>query len=264
VFRAAAITVLLALSGLSLLIATLPISGARPLRLAQILSVLASLLLAAYLAVWSSTTAGPGHSVLDAVSLAASTTPGALEIARLGLALVALSALWLVKRPGLAALFAGVAVLITGASGHSAVTHPMVTIPAKAAHLAAAAIWLGGLLWIMTAERHGARYVEGSKRVSSLALISVIVVLATGVVHGLLLLPRLAALTDSTYGRILLAKSAGLVVLIFFGAFHRRIVPRLDTTVARRRLRGSVRLEIVVMLAVSVLGGLLAAIAPPR
>ena len=264
VLRAAAITVLLAVAGLSLLIATLPISGARPLRLAQILAALSALLLAAYLAVWSSTAVGPGHSVLDAISLAASTTPGALEVARLALALVALWAAWLAKRPGLAALFAGVAVLISGASGHSAVTHPLVTIPAKSAHLAAAAIWLGGLLWIMTAERHGARYVEGSKRVSSLALMAVIVVLATGVIQGFLFLPRLAALTDSTYGHILLAKSAGLIILIFFGAFHRRIVPRLDTTVARRRLRGSVRLEIVVMLTVSVLGGLLAAIAPPR
>lgn len=264
VLRAAAITVLLALAGLTLLIATLPISGARPLHLAQLLAVLSSLLLAGYLAVWSSTAVGPGHSVLDAISLAASTTPGALEVARLALALVALWAVWLAKRPGLAALFAGVAVLISGASGHSAVTHPLVTIPAKSAHLAAAAIWLGGLLWIMTAERHGARYVEGSRRVSSLALISVIVVLATGVVQGFLFLPRLAALTDSTYGRFLLAKAAGLAILIVFGAFHRRIVPRLDTTVARRRLRGSVRLEIVVMLTVSVLGGLLAAIAPPR
>jgi putative copper export protein len=116
----------------------------------------------------------------------------------------------------------------------------------------------------MTAERHGARYVEGARRISSLALGAVIVVVASGVLQSFLFLPRVAALTDSTYGRLILAKSAGLIVLVFFGAFHRRIVPRLDTTVARRRLRGSVRLEIVVMLAVSVAGGLLAAIAPPR
>ena len=262
--RAAAITMLLALAGLTLLIATLPISGARPMRLALILSVLATLLLAAYLAVWSSTAVGAGHSVLDAVSLAASTTPGALEVARVALAFLALWALWLAKRPGLAALFSGVAVLITGASGHPAVTQPLVAIPAKSVHLAAAAIWLGGLLWIMTAERHGARYVEGARRISSLALVAVIIVVATGILQGFLFLPRVAALTDSTYGRLILAKSAGLIVLVFFGAFHRRIVPRLDTTVARRRLRGSVRLEIVVMLAVSVAGGLLAAIAPPR
>ena len=262
--RAAAITLLLALAGLTLLIATLPISGARPMRLALVLAVATTALLAAYLAVWSSTAVGAGHSTLDAISLAASTTPGALEVARLALAFLALWALWLAKRPGLAALFSGVAVLITGASGHPAVTHPMIAIPAKSVHLAAAAIWLGGLLWIMTAERHGARYVEGTRRISSLALMSVIVVVATGVLQGFLFLPRLAALTDSTYGRLILLKSAGLLILVFFGAFHRRIVPRLDTTIARRRLRGSVRLEIVVMLAVSIAGGLLAAIAPPR
>jgi copper transport protein len=262
--RAAAITVLLALAGLTLLIATLPISGARPMRLALVLAILATALLAAYLVVWSSTAVGAGHSVLDAVSLAASTTPGALEVARLALAFLALWALSLAKRPGLAALFSGVAVLITGASGHPAVTQPLIAIPAKSVHLAAAALWLGGLLWIMTAERHGARYVEGTRRISSLALGSVIVVVATGVLQGFLFLPRLAALTDSTYGRLILIKVAGLLVLVLFGFFHRRIVPRLDTTIARRRLRGSVRLEILVMLAVSVAGGLLAAIAPPR
>ena len=264
ILRAAAITMLLALAGLSVLIATLPISGARPMRLAVILAVLSTALLAAYLAVWSSTAVGATHSILAAISLAASTTPGALEVARLALAFLALWALWLAKRPGLAALFAGVAVLITGASGHPAVTQPLVAIPAKAVHLAAAAIWLGGLLWIMTAERHGARYVEGTRKISSLALMSVIIVVATGVLQGFLFLPRVAALIDSTSGRVILAKSAGLLVLVFFGAFHRRIVPRLDTTIARRRLRGSVRLEIVVMLAVSIAGGLLAAIAPPR
>ena len=264
ILRAAAITMLLALAGLTLLIATLPISGARPMRLAVVLAVLSTALLAAYLAVWSSTAVGGTHSVLEAISLAASTTPGALEIVRLALAFLALWALLLAKRPGLAALFSGVAVLITGASGHPAVTQPLIAIPAKAAHLAAAAIWLGGLLWIMTAERHGSRYVEGTRRISSLALMSVIFVVATGVLQGFLFLPRVAALTDSTYGRVVLAKCAGLLVLVVFGAFHRRIVPRLDTTIARRRLRGSVRLEIVVMLAVSIAGGLLAAIAPPR
>lgn len=262
--RAAAITALLALAGLALLIATLPISGPRPLRLAQLLSIVSTALLSAYLVVWSSTTVGSQYGILDALSLAASTTPGALEIARVALSVLALWALVLARRPGMAAPFAGVAVLITGASGHSAVTSPAISIPTKALHLAAAAIWLGGLLWIVTAERHGARYVEGARRISSLAFGSVLVVLATGILQSVLFLPRLNALTASTYGRLILIKVAGLLVLVFFGAFHRRIVPRLDTTIARRRLRGSVRFEIVVMIAVSVVGGLLAAVSPPR
>ena len=138
--RAAAITALLALAGLTLLIATLPISGPRPFRLAQLLAVLSGALLAAHFLVWSSTTVGSSYSLLDSISLAASTTPGGLAIARVALALLALWALLLARRAGLAALFAGVAVLITGASGHPVVTHPAISIPAKAVHLAAAAI----------------------------------------------------------------------------------------------------------------------------
>lgn len=264
ILRAAAITALLALAGLTLLIATLPISGPRPMRLASILAVLATVLLAAYTAVWSSASVGEGRGVLDALSLTASTTPGALEVARVALAFLAIWSLSLARRPGLAALFSGVAVLITGASGHPAVSSPMLSIPSKSIHLAAAAVWLGGLLWIVSAERHGARYVEGTRRISTLAFISVIVVVASGIVQTVVFLPRLSALNDSTYGQLVLAKVAGLLVLVLFGAFHRRVVPRLDTTMARRRLRGTVRLEIVVMIVVAVLGGLLAAIAPPR
>ena len=264
VLRSVAITALLALAGLTLLIATLPISGPRPLRLAQILAVITTVLLVAYTVAWSSNSAGDGRGVIESVSLTAATTPGALEVARIALAFLALWSLALARRPGLAALFSGAAVLITGASGHPAVTAPMITIPAKSIHLAAAAVWLGGLLWIVTAERHGARYVEGTRRISSLAFISVIVVVLTGIVQSALFLPRVSALNGSTYGQIVLFKIAGLLVLVLFGAFHRRAIPRLDTTMARRRLRGSVRFEILVMLAVGILGGLLAAIAPPR
>lgn len=264
VLRAAAITALLALAGLTLLIATLPISGPRPMRLASILAVLATVLLAAYTAVWSSASVGEGRGVLDALSLTASTTPGALEVARVALAFLAIGSLMLARRAGLAALFSGVAVLITGASGHPAVSSPMLSIPSKSIHLAAAALWLGGLLWIVTAERHGARYVEGTRRISTLAFVSVIAVVASGIVQTVVFLPRLSALIGSTYGQIVLAKVAGLLVLVLFGAFRRRVVPRLDTTMARRRLRGTVRLEIVVMIVVAVLGGLLATIAPPR
>ena len=264
ILRSLAITALLSLAGLTLLIATLPISGPRPMRLALVLAVLSTGLLAAYSVVWSATAVGDGRGLAESVSLTASTTPGALEVARVALAFLALWALALARRSGLAAMFSGVAVLITGASGHPAVTSPLISIPAKSIHLAAAALWLGGLMWIVTAERHGARYVEGTRRISSLAFVSVIVVVATGIVQALLFLPHFSALTGSVYGQIILAKTAGLLVLVIFGAFHRRVVPRLDTTMARRRLRGSVRLEIVVMIAVAILGGLLAAISPTR
>ena len=263
VLRASAITALLAVAGLALMIAVLPISGPRPIRLATVLASLATVLLAVYTVVWSISVAGGDGPAVDAVMTATSTTPGALEVARVALSLLALWALGLARRPALAALFAMVAVLITGASGHPAVTLPYWTIPAKAIHLVAAANWLGGLLWIVSAERHGERYVQGTRHVSSYAFLSVIVVVATGLVQSALFLPSVRALYESTYGRLVLLKVAGFIVLVMFGAYHRRIVPRMETTMARRRLRRSVRAEIAVMIVVAALGGLLATVAPP-
>jgi putative copper export protein len=261
--RAAAITALLALGGLALMIALLPLSGPRPLRVATGVGIAATVLLAIYTVVWSIGLAGAEVDAVDAVMTATATTPGALEVARVALALLALWALGLARRPGLAAGFALTATVISGASGHPAVMSPAWTIPAKSIHLVAVAIWLGGLVWLVTADRHGARYVEGARRISSLALGSVLTVVATGLVQTALILPTVGSLFTSTYGRVVLLKVGGLAVLVLFGAFHRRIVPRMETTIARRRLRRSVRAEIAVMLAVSALGGLLATIAPP-
>ena len=263
VLRASAITALLALAGLAFMISILPISGPRPIRLATLLAVAATLLLVAYTIAWSIGVAGGLGPTVDAVMTATATTPGALEVARIALTVIALWALGLARRPALAALFAMVAVLITGASGHPAVTLPYWTIPAKAIHLLAAATWLGGLLWIVSAERHGERYVQGTRHVSSYAFLSVIVVVATGLVQSALFLPSVRALYESTYGRLVLLKVAGFVVLVMFGAYHRRIVPRMETTMARRHLRRSVRVEIAVMVIVAALGGLLATVAPP-
>ena len=265
ILRACAVTALLALAGLCVMIAILPLSGPRPISLATMLGVLATILLASYTVAWSLGVAGgPGVAPVDAVMTATSTTPGALEVARVAWALLALGAIGLARRPGLAALFAATGALITGASGHSAVTLPYWSIPLKAIHLLAVATWLGGLLWIVTAERHGDRYLQGTRRVSSLSLLAVLAVLATGIAQSAIFLPSVTALYDSSYGQLLLLKVAGLFVLVLFGAFHRRIVPRMDTTMARRRLRRSVRAEIAVMLIVSALGGLLATIALPK
>lgn len=262
ILRASAVTSLLALAGLLVMIAILPLSGPRPIRLAAILGVVATVLLASYTVAWGLEVARGSGAPVDAVMTATATTPGALEVARVALALLALWAVGLARRPGLAALFAVTATLITGASGHSAVILPYWSIPIKAIHLFGAALWLGGLLWIVTAERHGDRYVQGARRVSSIATWSVALVLATGIAQSALFLPSVPALYESSFGRVVLLKLAGLFVLLLFGAYHRRIVPRMDTTMARRRLRRSVRAEIAVMLAVSALGGVLATISP--
>ena len=53
-------------------------------------------------------------------------------------------------------IFAVAGVVVGGAIGHPAAIQPEWSIPAKAIHLVASAAWIGGLLWLATAERGNA------------------------------------------------------------------------------------------------------------
>jgi putative copper export protein len=104
--------------------------------------------------------------------------------------------------------------------------------------------------------------------VSSRALIAVIAVAFTGVVQTRLFLASWAGLVTSAYGLLVLAKIAGLVALVAFGAYHRqRVMPRVAATLTAatgaRVLRASVAREVIVIAIVILLGGLLAYVPPP-
>jgi copper transport protein len=239
-------------------------------RLTTSFAVLAPLLLGAHMVAWLINTS-PEHR-LDAAwaSSALGTIVGEIELWRTGLALLALWAWWLARRPAIALVLAAAALAVSGASGHSAAIQPEWGVPAKAIHLLASAVWLGGLLWLVVRPKADdvTLFAHDAERVSARALIAVIAVAFTGVVQTRLFLPSWGALVSSAYGALALAKAAGLLVLIAFGAYHRqRLMPRVAAAARSMAdvtaLRGSVAREIVVMAVVILLGGLLAYVPPP-
>jgi len=248
--------------------------GALPLlrepRIARAVSAFgwAALLLgAADLITWVIRVVPPGAG-LESVRAAVGSNTGLVSLGRLALLAVALGTL---RRWGRAA--AGLAlgaVLIGAASGHAAATSSWITMPANAVHLGAVSLWLGGLLLLVAApdgpaDGSNSWHFRGVARaVSGTALLAVLLVVASGTLQSALYVGNLAALTGTTYGRFVLAKSAGLVVLVAFGAHHRfRVMPHLDSSGEGRVLRRTVRLETIVMLAVVLLGAWLARISPP-
>jgi putative copper export protein len=84
-------------------------------------------------------------------------------------------------------------------------------------------------------------------------------------VQTLLFLPSPLDLVRSAYGAISLAKIAGLLVLVGFGAHHKfRVLPALAGDAGRSaRFITSLRQEVVVMSIVVLLGGLLGYVPPP-
>ncbi|MFF0725133.1 copper resistance CopC/CopD family protein [Streptomyces sp. NPDC004134] len=105
---------------------------------------------------------------------------------------------------------------------------PWLAVPMTMLHLLAVAVWLGGLTSLALSLRLGPRvpsYVI--RRFSRLALTSVSVLAATGLYQAWRGLGSWGALTDTSYGQLLLVKLGLVAVLITAGWTSRRWTQRL-------------------------------------
>jgi len=137
---------------------------------------------------------------------------------------------------------AAAVLVFPGLAGHPATTSPVgLMLALDWAHLAAAAIWIGGLLGLLVL----AAATEPGRRVAALAVVvprfsraamaSVALLLTTGIVASIVHLPTLASLWQTNYGLALIAKSSLLACALVLGAINNlRSRPRLVAAVQRR------------------------------
>jgi copper transport protein len=141
------------------------------------------------------------------------------------------------------ALSALAAMAVHVASGHAAAGRwPLVTISAQWAHFGAAGIWLGGLAALLVGTRGAPSTAKTTavRRFSAIAAVGLLVVAATGTLRGLNEISSWSELTNSGYGRVLLAKSALIVFIAVLGALNRwRSVPAVPTSLRRLRWTAS-------------------------
>jgi copper transport protein len=141
-------------------------------------------------------------------------------------------------------------------SGHSLDRNqPAVLAPlADAVHVAAAAVWLGGLLSVVlvlprvTADP--ALRTAAARRFSSAALAAVLVLGATGVARAVTELSSVSQLWSTSYGRALIAKTAVFVPLLAVGWLNRALLIRVF-----ERLRRAAGVE------AAAIGGIVVAVA---
>ena len=140
------------------------------------------------------------------------------------------------RRPdwvGAAVCVLGLALLATpGLAGHAATgSSPVLGLCLDIAHLAAAAVWLGGLALLATvllpttsADAWPSDPMRLARRVSTLAFCAVTLIVATGVVQSIRQVGSFYALFHTIYGRTLLVKIALVAVMVCLGAVSRRII----------------------------------------
>ena len=262
--RGAALSALLAACGMLGFVAYAKNRNRRQEIVARWLSIAAVLLFLAHLIVWLVHVSPDNSLNEDVVRAALSREVGFNEVLRLLLAALSTWALLLARRWRLAFAFALAAVIAGGMIGHPAAIDPVIAIPAKSIHLVGVAFWFGGILWLASLDPAGPEIIPAAATVSSIALISIGIVSISGVVQSFLFLSSWTDLSMTPYGLTLLGKVAGIAILFAFGAYHRsNLMPRLDQNGVAARFGVSIKREIIVMIAVIMLGGFLAYVPVP-
>ncbi|MFL6127742.1 MAG: FixH family protein [Mycobacteriales bacterium] len=187
------------------------------------------------------------------------------------------------------AAIAGLGVLATyGGVGHAAAgSQPTLALLSDTTHLAAGSVWIGGLVMLagcLLPTRRPAELAEALPRFSRIALGAVAALAVTGTYQAWREVAPLPALWSTGYGRLLLLKIVGFLLLVGLGNVSRLAVRRryatpvahamsssdtADLTDAEqdrllRRLRISVVLEVLIAAAVLAVTALLVSTAPAR
>jgi copper transport protein len=173
---------------------------------------------------------------------------GAVWISRIVLALASLVLAFRLTAPASkqpwrwrAAFVVGLAMLATmSLTAHAAVVpQSRLAVALDWTHLTAMSLWLGGLLPLLLALRSMPDRAVGIKvvrRFSTLALVAVAWLAATGLFAAYLHVGDPRLLVPTTYGRTLIAKLVLFAALVALGAVHRRMsIPRLDKAVGGRK-----------------------------
>jgi len=154
------------------------------------------------------------------------TAPGLARLLRVGLEAAAL-----MFAPSI--LGAGVnialAMLALSAAGHAAATRPALWgIGIDALHLISAGMWAGGIIVLaLVAAKTGGRWRDLLDRFTPVAIPAFLITVSTGVLRGTQEIGHLSDLWGSGYGRVLLAKSASVVVMIPLSILAwRRVIKR--------------------------------------
>ena len=168
-----------------------------------------------------------------------------------------------------AAILAGVALCATpGLAGHaSAGPHTLMAMVADTVHVSAAAAWIGGLaalLVLVSQNTETDAMAPAVRRFSGVALVSVVALVGTGVFQAWRQVGSVDQLTSTSYGRLLLVKTAVVVGILAVAALSRQLAHAQWSPTTLDRLRRRVAAEVALGVVVVVITGLLVNAVPAR
>lgn len=180
-----------------------------------------------------------GEAVLASSNLAGAryffgTIPGLARLLRISFEVAALAFIPSIAGAGINVVFS---LLALSSAGHAAAIRPALWgIGTDALHLVSAGVWAGGIVVLASvAARSGGEWRKLLDRFTPIAIPAFLVTVSTGVLRGTQELSQLSDLWTSGYGRVLLAKSSGVLLMIPLSVLAwRRVIqkPRAEAAVA--------------------------------
>jgi len=160
-----------------------------------------------------------------------------------------------------------VAAALPSLAGHGAgLGDHALALSAGVTHVVAAVLWIGGLFALaVNAVRSTVPMRRPIERFSTLALIAILLVAASGLANAYTRLETVDQLWTTGYGQVTLAKVWILLTLAVLGWFiRRRVLVSLDSTSRIRAFARVAAVELIIMVLAISLGVALAMSPPPR
>lgn len=149
-----------------------------------------------------------------------------------------------------------IVLLLTAKSmnGHAMAFEPFFrTMLLDIVHLLAAAVWAGGLLYILVHWRHHREHIAHFlPQFSKLALLSLVTLTVTGILTTLIFIPRLSYLFYTQWGNFLLVKIGLVFLVIVVGGVLRVLLAKKQDRLIGRMLK----LDFSLMIAITLIGGI--------
>lgn len=182
------------------------------------------------------------------------------------------------------ALPAAVLAVTPALAGHASTQHPIWLLTASdILHVTAMSVWVGGLAALVLLLPVATRGIAGAAdrtsilvdfllRFSTVALVSVIVIAASGTIQAIVEVNSFPALVETAFGRAVLIKIVLFAILVALGAKNRRrIIPALVERREKKEgpggpgilIRRNLRLEVVLVTVVLAVTAALVSYPPP-
>jgi len=159
-------------------------------------------------------------------------------------------------------------VVAEGWRAHPHADSPVLGTALTIAHLVAASIWVGALVHVLRAARRWRGQIGWIRLLvydyARLALILVVLVIATGTAQALIVLPSLDSVVTTTYGWVLLGKLTLVAAVLVLAVLARRRFDRSRRASTVHPLGRVVRGEVAVLAGVLAVTAVLVSVAPAR